>query len=393
MNDLNPGLSSFRSQIGPLLFLTGIFYLNFVSRIVLGPLMPAIEKDLKVGHDEAGSFFLLISMGYCFMVLISGSVSSRVHHKRTIALSTIAVGGALLILGLSHHLWGIRFGLIALGMAAGLYIPSGIATVNELVNPKDLGKAIAIHELAPNFGFVTAPFLVELFLSHFSWQEILILFGIVLIISGVFFYRFGKGGIILGQAPNFKLIRNILVEPSFWIMILFFALGVGASFGVYSMTPLYLVSERGMERTYANTLLGLSRISTLGMCLLAGWMTDRLGLKLTLKVVFLTSGLITAMLSIAPGSWIVLIVFLQPMVAICFFPAGFVALSRMGSQDIKKVTVSLTIPFGVLLGGGAIPAGIGLIGELGSFSVGFIILGGLLISGAILVRFLKFPDD
>jgi hypothetical protein len=46
-----------------------------------------------------------------------------------------------------------------------------------------------------------------------------------------------------------------------------------------------------------------------------------------------------------------------------------------------------------LLGGGAIPAMIGLIGQARSFSMGFLILGGILLGGAILVRYLRFAKD
>jgi NNP family nitrate/nitrite transporter-like MFS transporter len=385
-------MASFISQTGPLLFLVGIFFLNILSRVILSPLMPAVEKDLKVGHDEAGSFFFLISLGYCIMLLASGFVSSRLNHRRTIILSSMAVGGALLIVGLSHHLWGIRFGLLLLGMAAGLYLQSGIATITGLVSSRDWGKAIGIHEVAPNLGFFAAPFLAEALLAWFTWRGVAMVIGMASILAAVVFAFFGKGGTFPGEAPNSRILRTILVEPSFWIMIALFSLGIGASMGVYTMIPLYLVSERGMERTWANTLLGLSRISTPVMAILAGLLVDRLGLKQTLKAVLLTTGFITVMLGLIPGSWIVLIIFVQPMLATCFFPAGFAALSRMGSPSIKNVAVSLTIPVSFLLGGGAIPAGIGLIGEAGSFFFGFIILGELLLASVILVRYLKFSD-
>jgi NNP family nitrate/nitrite transporter-like MFS transporter len=81
------------------------------------------------------------------------------------------------------------------------------------------------------------------------------------------------------------------------------------------------------------------------------------------------------------------------MIATCFFPVGFAALTRVGSPRIKNVAVSFTGSLGFLLGGGAIPAGMGLIGELGSFSLGFILLGALLFAGVILVRFLKFANE
>ena len=382
--------TSFLPQAGPLFFLVGTFLLNFLARIVLSPLMPTVEQDLKLGHDEAGSLFLLISLGYCIGLLGSGFVSSRLNHRRTIILSSLAVGGALLVVSFSYHLWAIRYGLLVLGAGAGLYLPSGIATITELVKPEHWGKAIAIHELAPNLGFVTAPLLSEALLNWTSWRGVLILFGIGSIAAGMVFAFFGKGGNLRGEAPNSKILRSILVEPSFWIVMALFTLGIGASFGVYAMIPLYLVSERGMERTWANTLLGLSRILTPGMAFLSGWVTDRLGVKQTLKVVFLTVGVGTVMLGIVPGSWIILIVFLQPMFGACFFPPGFAALSQIGSPTVKNVAISLTVPVGFLLGGGAIPAGIGLLGEMGFFPLGFIILGGLLLGGVILAPHLKF---
>lgn len=385
-------MTSFLSQMGPLFFLVGIFFLNILSRVILSPLMPTVEKDLKMGHDEAGTLFFLISLGYCIILLASGFVSSRLNHRRTIILSSMALGGALLIVGLSHHLWGIRFGLLLLGMAAGLYLPSGISTITGLVSPKDWGKAIGIHELAPNLGFFAAPFLAEALLRFFSWRGVMTVLGLASILAALVFAFFGKGGDFPGEAPNSRILRTVLVEPSFWIMMALFTLGIGASLGVYTMIPLYLVSEKGIERTWANILLGLSRISTLFIAVFAGWLTDRLGLRQTLKVILLITGLITASLGMAPGSWIVLIIFLQPMLATSFFPAGFAALSRIGSPSIKNVAVSLTVPVSFLLGGGAIPAGIGLMGEVGSFSLGFTILGGLFFGGFILVRYLKFTD-
>ena len=383
---------SFLSQMGPLLFLVGIFFLNFLSRIILSPLMPAIEKDLRIGHDEAGSLFLLISLGYCVGLVGSGFVSSRLRHKKTILLSSIAVGGAFAIVSISHSLWGIRFGLILSGMAAGLYLPSGIATVTELVRPEHWGKAIAIHELAPNLAFVAAPLLAEALLSWSSWRGVLTILGMGSVIAGIIFALFGKGGTLSSQPPDLRIVRSVLGERSIWIMIALFTFAVGASFGVYAMLPLYLVSDRGMERAWANTLVGLSRIPTPALSLLAGWVTDHLGVKLTLKGIFFTMSVTTVMLGIASDSWIILIIFLQSLFATSFFPPGFTALSRVGSPKIKNIAISVTMPFSIL-GIGVIPAGIGFLGQMGLFPLGFLVVGGLCFSGVILVRYLKFGDD
>jgi len=47
-----------------LVLLVGIFYLNFISRIALAPLLPVVEVDLGFGHGEAGSLFFYVASGY-----------------------------------------------------------------------------------------------------------------------------------------------------------------------------------------------------------------------------------------------------------------------------------------------------------------------------------------
>jgi NNP family nitrate/nitrite transporter-like MFS transporter len=159
---------------------------------------------------------------------------------------------------------------------------------------------------------------------------------------------------------------------------------------MFAMFPLYLVSERGMDQAWANTLVGLSRICPVGIAILSGWVTDRLGPKRTLKVIFLANGIAVMLLGVVSEPWVVVLIFLQPMLASSFFPPGFAALSRIEDDRFKSIAVSLTMPVSFLLGGGAIPAMIGVIGQVRSFSTGFIILGGMLLGGAILVGYLRF---
>jgi NNP family nitrate/nitrite transporter-like MFS transporter len=176
-------------------------------------------------------------------------------------------------------------------------------------------------------------------------------------------------------------------------MMALFGLVIGASFAVYTMMPLYLVAEKGIDRTWANTSIAFSRILTLGSAIVAGWITDRIGPRKTLMGVFVTSGIITILLGVVPGWWIIPTVFIQSILATSFFPAGFSALSRIGSGKIKNIAVSLTMPISFLFGGGVIAAGIGMVGEMGSFALGFILFGGILLLGFLLAQSLKFTKD
>lgn len=384
---------AFRTQAGAILYLVAILLFNFTARIVFAPLMPAIEADLGLTHSQAGSLFFLVTVGYFLTVLGSGLVSSRLDHRKTIILSASAVGLALFFIAGVRSLWGLRIGLLALGMAAGLYLPSGIATLTSLVSSRHWGKALAVHELAPNLSFVLAPLLTEAFLGFSSWRAVLVFLGILSGLLALVFARFGRGGAFKGQSPNVKAFKILFNHASFWVMVALFGVGISGTLGIFSMLPLYLTAERGLDRGLANTLIGLSRLTGVLTAFIAGWATDRIGPQRTLIVVLILSGILTVLLAVLPGFWIVVPVFLQPMVAVCFFPAGFAALSRIGTPEVRSIAVSFTVPFGFLFAGGAVPIGIGLLGDAGSFALGIGIVGLLIFGGAFLSRYLSFSPD
>jgi NNP family nitrate/nitrite transporter-like MFS transporter len=284
----------------------------------------------------------------------------------------------------ANNLTGIRIGLVLLGISAGLYFPSGIATLTDLIPARHWGKALAIHELAPNLSFFAAPLLSEALLSIFSWRIALLCLGILSIAAGLAFVKFSSGGNFPGAAPNFRAFKILFGKSAFWIMMMLFGFGVAGTLGIFSMLPLYLVMEHGLNRNWANSLIALSRLSGLAMAFAAGWANDRFGPKRTMSFVFLLSGVCTILLGSANKTWVILFVFLQPLAAVCFFPPGIAALSQIGTASSRNVSVSLTVPLSFMLGGGAIPIFIGMMADAGYFSRGIVLTGVFLLAGVFL---------
>jgi len=384
---------NFKEYLGPVLILTSIFSINFMARIILAPLLPVIESDLGLSHTEAGSLFLLISAGYFLSLLSSSFITSIISHKRTIFLSFFALGLALIITSRTQGLWGIRLALVFVGVAAGPYLPSGIATITTLVHKQHWGKVLAIHELAPNSSLILAPLIAEAVLAGFTWRSTFIVLSLASIIMAGIFGIFGRGGEFRAETPNTESYRRLWKNPSLWILVILFGLGIGIVFGVFSMLSLYLVIEHGLERNWANTLISISRIASLGVVLIGGWATDRFGSRKILTLVLVMTGALTLGLGIVPTSWIAVIIFLQPTIGACFFPAALSALSNVSSPRERNLVVSLTIPLSYMIGAGAFPALIGLIGDLKSIALGMVLVGALTLGGALLPRYLKFYDQ
>ena len=382
-----------RRGIGPLLLLTTIFFLNFNARVVIAPLMPEIEADLGLSHRAAGSLFFMISSGYFIALIGSGWIAARLNHRKTIILSTVVLGSAIALTAFSNSLGSIRLALFAVGLAAGVYLPSGIATLTDLIEPRQWGRAIAIHEMAPNLAFVIAPLLCELLLLWFSWRAVVLFLGAITILMGIVYARYGGGGRFLGTAPGLEAVKRFIAEPAFWIMVLLFGLGISSSLGVYTMMPLYLVTDHGIERSLANSVIAASRMSGLFMALVGGWAADRFGPRITMTAVFLLTGTTTIIMGIGAGPLVLAAVFLQPMAAVCFFPAGFAALARIGPPGARNIAVSLAVPLGFVIGGGAVPLLIGFMGDSVSFGMGILIVGCCIAAGAVPAYFLRLRGN
>ncbi len=361
--------------------------------MIFSPLLPTIEKELGIRHAQAGSFFFLISAGYMIGLLGSGFLASRFTHKLTIVVSSAGVGIGLLAVAVSHSLWAIRFGLVGLGLAAGIYLPSAIATITSLIEKPHWGKAIAVHELAPNLAFFAAPFVAELFLKWSTWRMALGFLGATSLLASISYYRFGRGGEFSGESPASSAFGTLTRTAAFWLMLVLLGLGVSSTIGVYAMLPLYLVSERHIDPTWANMIVALSRSYGPILGLLGGWASDRLGPKQTMVVSLTFTGTATLLLGPVSTSWISSVVLFQPLLAVWFFPAAFATLAVITPPNARNLAVAFTVPFGYLIGGGAIPIFVGVMGDAGSFAAGLVVTGALILSGGALALLLKLPAN
>jgi NNP family nitrate/nitrite transporter-like MFS transporter len=391
--DESENTAAFWPQSGPIFFLAGIFLINFIARIILSPLLPTIEKELAISHSQAGSLFLLISAGYVTGLLGSGFLASRSSHRITIVISNGGVGLALLGISVVSSLWAMRVWLFGLGFAGGLYIPSAIATITSLIERPHWGKAIAVHELAPNLAFFAAPFVADLFLSRSTWRLALSSLAAVSLIASLAYFRFGQGGDFAGQSPASSAFGVLIRSSAFWIMAVLFGLGAGSTIGVYAMLPLYLVSERQIEPSWANALVALSRSYGPILGVVGGWVSDRLGPKQTMVMSLTFTGVVTLLVGLVSCAWISLVVLFQPLLVVWFFPAAFAVLAATTPPAARNLAVAFTIPCGYLIGGGAIPTFIGIMGDTGSFALGFVATGTIILLGGTLPWVLRLPAN
>lgn len=384
-----PGFDRLSPAMGPLLLLATVFLFNFLCRVASGPLLPAVERDLGLGHAHVGSLFLFTSGGFFISMLLSGFICARLTHRTMIVLSAVVVGLMTMAIATAGSLFWLRAGYMGLGLVSGAYVPSAVAILTTLVTPRLWARAMAIHDMAPNAAFILSPLIAEVLLLWTGWRGSLVTVGGLSIASGLVFALFGRGGRFKGQQPDLTVIRSIAADRTVWIIGILLGLGTGSMQGAFNMLPLFLMDVADMPRSEANLLLSASRISCTVVIIFAGWLADTVGHKRMAGIILVLGGAATVGLGISSGGVLVAMVFLQPALMTCFFPPAFAILSAAGTDRNRSLVVSMAVAAGVLLGVGLVPMGLGWLGDLGLFRWGVSGLGAALILSLALVPLLR----
>jgi NNP family nitrate/nitrite transporter-like MFS transporter len=282
--------------------------------------------------------------------------------------------------------------MLTLGMAAGLHLPSNVATITAIVSRQDWGKALSIQQMAPPTALIIGPLLTVAVTAEYSWRTPLGGIAAVTLIVAFILLKSVKFGSFPGNPPSIPLLGIIINQRSFWLMIILFAFGFGGQVGIYTMLPLYLVTEKGLHAELANTLIGVSQISALFMTFFAGWLTDKIGEKRAIFLFLFTSGLMIIFLGYLSGTWLKVIVFLQPALIVCFFPAGFAALARIVQPNLRSLATGWTVPTAFLIGGGLFPAVLGYMGQAYTFGLGISLAGCTIATGSVAAFFLNLLE-
>jgi MFS transporter, NNP family, nitrate/nitrite transporter len=375
----------------PLCVFWCLWFLNFFTRASFSPVLPLIEGNLSISHGEAGGFVTSYSLGYAVTLLIAGRFVPTWGYKRTVAAGISGIGLTLIALQWVEHYFAFHILFLLLGLASGTYIPAIVSIITETYDYKEWGKVIGLHDSAASAAIFSAPILFAFGLHFLPWKGILLLLGIACLILPFLFWR-----VSIEPQPKLSLrgshYLTLFRRKPIWIMAVLCILSSAANMGVYSMLPLYLINERGMEYAFASNLVGISRIGGIAVQVFVGFFVDRYGYRRILFFGLLTTGLSTLSLSLVPSFSLLLItLFIQAALSLAFFPVALAAIAKLTSPEERSMGIGAIISSGVIFGMGGAPLLLGIIADRFSFQVGILGMGVLTTLSSLMVRGLK--DD
>ena len=379
--------ASFYSFI-PFLALIGfVSFINILSRVIFSPLTPYICNEMNLCHADTGNLFFILSIGFALTLFSSQFVSSFISHKKTVILSVFTTGLALLLTSNSTNFDFLRISLFFLGLSSGLFVPSAVSMIREVVGAHHIGKAFGIFSAAQGFAFIFGPLIVQNFISENSWNRVLVVFGCTCILVSFILFFVLKTGYKKGKIVTLDFAKTIFSLPIFWILAVLLCLANGVNYGIYNMAPDYFQRHNLLSGDAVNQLTVVARLLSIFTAVLGGVLADRFGLKRSIITFLILSGAATIMMGLISPSLSLGLFCIQTPLAACLMPLIHSAMTLISSPEKNAAIVSMMAPIAFTFGTGVIPQFFGFLGDSNLYSLGFVLLGLFTLSSGFLFNF------
>lgn len=367
--------TSFTRFLPFLILISFVSFLNILARVIFPALSPYICEEMNLCHGDTGNLFFVLSVGFAITLFGSQFLSSKISHKMTVIFSILSTGFALVLTSYAESFQFFRFCLFLVGLCSGFFIPSAVAMIRNATPEGHLGKAFGIFATAQSVAFIFGPVIVQNTIGLFTWQQILNGSGLISsLISIVLFFLIRQGN-ERGEPITLNFAKNVFSWPSFWILIVLLCVANGLNIGIYNMAPDYFQRHGLIDKGAVYKLIIIARILSFGTAIAAGILADRFGLKRSMVLAFVFCGILTSMMGTMTPSGSLLLFTLQSPMAACLMPLIHFAVATIVPPEKNAAIVSISAPFGFLMGAGVLPQLLGFLGDFNLYEQGFVLFG------------------
>ena len=359
----------------------GAFAIGTESFMVAG-LLPALAADLQVSATRAGQLVLLFALSYAIGSPLMAALCARFGRRPLLITSLAAFSGLTLAASMAQGFAQLALARVALGLVAGVFLPTASAVAAAMVSPALRGRALAIVTGGGTVAVALGVPLGAWIAGWGGWRTAYLLIAAVAALA--------TWGLAIGlprglasapaaaaRTPSFSVIR----ESGVLSALLTTTLWATGGFSFYTYIALFLSGTLGFGSDGVGAVFCAIGVAAAIGTAAGGWATDRFGADrmaqgFALMLVAILAGLSISAQMLPRGLALPLIVGLSALWGFAgwgFGPAQAVRLIRLAPErapmtlSLNASAVYLGIAAGSALGGAVIDlVGVSAVGWAGA---------------------------
>lgn len=381
---------------------SGGHFLSHFYALAFPPLFPFLADSFGLSNVELG---LLVSVGAVATLLQVpvGGVVDRIGAKWVFVAGVAITAVGILLAGLAPSYGSLLVFSALTGIGRAAFHPADYAMMDAVTGPGTEGRSFSVHTFSGYAGFAAAPAVIGSLGLFYDWQVALIATG-----AAGLLYALLSAWLLdthyldtMAEAPRRERASigdglRTLLQPPILVMFAFFLLHTLAGVGLQTFTPVLVVEGFGLSEAVGNTALTAYFTAAAVGVLVGGVLADRVPPR---RIIGLGAG---GAAVIVGGLGVVPMTFGPPamvgVIAAVGVLVGLVLPARDRLVNAFSPAGSTGKSFGLAFTGLAVGTTIGpalfgsVIDGLGPASA-FLLIGGLYVSGALVVLVLTARFD
>jgi len=366
-----------------------------LGRFSLGMMLPSMGDGLELSYAQMGLISTMNFCGYLAAVLVCGRLGAVVGARLLIWAALLLVGGSMVLIGLSSSLVSVIVLYCCTGVGSALSNVPIMALISTWFEPARRGRAAGLCIMGNGFGILLSGQVVPwLGTTGRDWRvNWLVLGGLVILIAFICLLlirnepaRHGApAGVTNRSGEGLRaVVQRVGAKTMLYCAAIYLLFGFTYVIYITFMVT-SLVEERGLSEHAAGELWSLVGLISLGSGPLFGYLSDKVGRKSGLIVVFAIQ---TVAYVLAGMKLPMISVFLSiTLFALVAFSVPTIIAALVGDyaspQGAATAFGLVTFVFGIGQVAGPAVAGV-LAEQTGSFATSFLMAGMLTLTALIL---------
>jgi MFS family permease len=282
------------------------------------PLFPSIRDEFRLSYTKASLVPMSFAISGATGQLPAGWLADRIGPTVLIAIGTIGVALAGVLIGISGNFATLLFLLVLMGLLSGGYHPAATPLISASVDPQQRGRALGLHLVGGNSAFFVAPIIAATISGIWGWRGSFLALAIPTIVFGLIFlvYLTRKTGKAHVEGVRRRIIVEKPPQPGYRrrliALLTMIVIGSGTGMSILAFLTLYMTDELGASNELAGGLLSIVYSSGLWAGPVGGYISDKIGsVKLVIATGLLTGIIIYALKSVSLGPSLYIVLFLQ----------------------------------------------------------------------------------
>ncbi len=258
--------------------LFGINTMNFYDRQVLPAVQEAIRKDWQLDNKHFGALGTAFILLYAVVGLPLGRVADLWQRRWILAVGVALWSVFTFLSGLAQGFWSLFVLRLGVGIGEASCAPAASSLIGDLFPPNHRARAMSIFMLGLPIGLALSYLVSAEIASRYGWREAFFVAGVpglILAVAALFLTEPPRPLQSVQTPPFFQSVRQVLVPPTMWWIILSGALHNFNMYALGTFLASYLKLYHGVSIAQAGRISALTYgFGALGI-FVSGWFGDR----------------------------------------------------------------------------------------------------------------------